>query len=199
MKNKFKLYPNKIISIMCSVAFITTLTSCAGNAAENKTQDTTDNIENTEVQNEDQTYLEEVDSYLDTQTEKDSAADAAISMMLDGAQKLEESAQESVNSEAFQEEFAKCLQNFKDLSDFIFNGKEINGVTFDELSDSGKEKAINALSSLDDILNYLVPNYKERFKDWFTDTSARGLDTLSDLKDKGLELWDEINSKRNTK
>ena len=58
---------------------------------------------------------------------------------------------------------------------------------------------MNALSSLDDTVNYLIPDYKERFKDWFTDTSARGLDTLSDLKDKGLELWDEINSKRNTK
>ena len=213
MENKFKLYPKKIISAVCSVAFVATLASCAGKTAENKIQDTntdaientetqdtnTETVENTETQDEDQTYLEEVDGYLDTQTEKDSAADAAISMMLDGAKQLEDSAQESVNSDAFQEELARSLQNFKDLSDFIFNGGEINGVTFSELSESGQEKARNALSSLDDVLNYLVPNYRERFRNWFTGTTANGLDTLENLRDEGLELWNEIKSKRNTK
>ena len=180
MENKFKLYQSKALNAICGISLALTLSSCGGNVEENK-------IETTDNQN------------LDTQEEKDSAAESAIKIMLEGAEKLEDSANGAANSEEVQRELDKSMQNFKDLSDFIFNGSEINGVTFNELSDSAKERVLNAFASIDDILNYLVPNYKERFKDWFTDTSARGLDTLSDLKDKGLELWDEINSKRNTK
>lgn len=131
--------------------------------------------------------------------EKDSAAETAIEVMLEGGEALKDSATDSVNSDAFQEELGRSMQNFKDLSDFIFNGKEINGVTFSELSDEGKQHALNALDSLDSTLEYLVPNYRERFREWLTDKAADGLDTLSDLRDQGLELWNEIQTKRNTK
>ena len=69
----------------------------------------------------------------------------------------------------------------------------------DELSDEGKQYAMNALDSLDSTLEYLVPNYRERFREWITDKAADGLDTLSDLRDQGLELWEEIQTKRNTR
>ena len=190
MENKFKLYQSKALNAICGISLALTLSSCGGNVEENK-------IETTVSQEPIETTTD--NQNLDTQEEKDSAAESAIKIMLEGAEKLEDSANGAANSEEVQRELDKSMQNFKDLSDFIFNGSEINGVTFNELSDSAKEKVLNAFASIDDILNYLVPNYKERFKDWFTDTSARGLDTLSDLKDKGLELWDEINSKRNTK
>ena len=58
---------------------------------------------------------------------------------------------------------------------------------------------MNALDSLDSTLEYLVPNYRERFREWITDKAADGLDTLSDLRDQGLELWEEIQTKRNTR
>ena len=197
MTNKFKLYQRKMMTAICGVAFITTLAGCGNNAVENKTQDTStpETIENVETP----TNTEEVNETSTTQTEQDTAAEAAISLMLDGANNLKESASDAANSEAVQQEFARALQNFKVLSDFVFNGGEINGVTFNELSDEGKEYARNALSSLDEILNYLVPNYQERFKDWLADTTANGLDLLSDLKDTGLEFWDEVQSRRNTR
>ena len=63
-----------------------------------------------------------------------------------------------------------------------------------------KEKKVQkALNSLDNTINELVPNYKERFKEWFTDSAAKGLDALDSLKDKGSAIWDEIQSKRKTK
>ena len=73
--------------------------------------------------------------------QKDTQAEAAISIMLDGAESLKESASESANSEEVQSELSKAMDNFKVLSDFIFNGGEIDGVTFSELSDEGKESA----------------------------------------------------------
>ena len=201
MPKKFKLYPKNVLTAICGVAFVVTLTSCSGNVADQKTEDTTpqETIESVETQNNEQTNTENNDTAPETQEEKDSAAEAAISIMLDGADQLSESASNAANSEEVQGHLETSMQNLKDLTDFIFNGSEINGVTFSELSEEGKQKARDALSTLDDTINYLIPNYRERFRDWFTDTTANGLDALGELKDEGLELWDEIKSKRNTK
>ena len=193
MNKKFKLYTKPILTALCSAGFTITLTSCGNNVA---TQ------ENNEINNQPltETQNDSVENdVLTEQMQKDSAAEAAISIMIDGANNLKESASESANSEAVQEELARALQNFKDLSDFIFNGSEINGVTFSELSDEGKQAALNALNTLDDTLNYLIPDYKERFKDWLTDTAADGLDALSELRDEGRAWWDEIQSRRNSR
>lgn len=196
MKNKFKLYPTylKGITAIFGIALTASLIGCS-NTVENKTESTeiTQNTENNKNE------LEQIDEYLDAKTQEDSAAEAAISIMLDGAEKLKTSASDAANSEAVQNELANSMQNFKDLSDFIWNGKEINGVTFSELSDEGKDYAMNALNSLDDTLEYLVPDYKERFKDWFTDKAADTLDSLDNLKNKGLDIWNEIQTKRNSK
>ena len=191
-----KLYPTymKGLTAIFSVALASTLIGCQATKDEPQNTEITQNTEN----NQDSNYSE-IEEYLQTQKEKDTQAEAAISIMLDGAEQLKESASESANSEAVQNELSNAMENFKVLSDFIFNGGEIDGVTFSELSDEGKETAKNALNSLDNTIDELVPNYKERFKDWFTDSAAKGLDALDSLKDKGSELWDEIQSKRKTK
>ncbi len=201
MPKKFKLYPKTVLTAICGVAFVTTLTACSSNVAVQKTEDTNsqESIESVETQNNEQTNTENIDTTLETQEEKDSAVETAIGIMLDGANQLNESASNAANSEEVQRHLETSMQNLKDLTDFIFNGSEINGVTFSELSDEGKQKAIDALNTLDETINYLIPNYRERFRDWFTDTTANGLDALGELKDQGLELWDEIQSKRNTK
>ena len=157
------------------------------------------NINQNLNQNDNQTSTEQLNTNTNSQLDKDSAAEIAINDMVDSAKKLKDSASDFTHSDTFKEALSDSLQNVKELSDFVFNGGEINGVTFDELSDKGKESAKNALNSLNDTLEYLVPNYKERFKDWFTDTAAKGLDALSNLKDDGLNLWDEIQSKKKIK
>lgn len=199
MTEKYKLYYQRALTGVFGAALVVTLASC-GTTAENKSQDTSTNepIESTETYAEEQTNTE-TNETVDTQEEKDTAAEEAISLMLDGASNLKESASDAANSDAVQEEWSRSLENFKVLSDFIFNGGEINGVTFNELSEDAQQYARNALSSIDDVLEYLVPNYQERFRDWLTDTAANGLDALSELRDKGSELWGEIQSKRNTK
>lgn len=201
MSKKFKLYPKTILTAICGVAFVATLTSCSSNVTEQKVENTTtqETIEQNETQNNEQTNIETLDTTVETQEEKDSAVESAINIMLDGADKLNESASNAANSEEVQGHLETSMQNLKDLTDFVFNGSEINGVTFSELSDEGKQKARDALSTLDETINYLIPNYRERFKNWFTDTAANGLDALEELKNEGLDLWDEIQSKRNTK
>ena len=200
MNEKYKLYYQRALTGVFGAALTLTLASCGTNVTENQTQNTYTNepIESTAAPTDEQTNIEN-DKTENTQEEKDKAAEEAISIMVDSANDLKESASDAANSDAVQEEWARSLENFKILSDFIFNGGEINGVTFDELSEEGKQYARDALSSIDDVLEYLVPGYKERFKDWLTDSAASGLDALSELKDEGVELWGEIQSKRNTK
>ena len=183
-----KIYTQGLIAIF-SISLISTLTGCQ----PDKTQTMTDTSNTQTKQNQ---STDEIEEYLKMQKEKDTAAEAAISIMLDGAENLKNSAQESANSEEVQYELDKAMDNFHVLSDFIFNGGEIDGVTFNDLSEEGKQNAKKALNTLDNTLDDLIPNYKERLKNWFTDTAAKGLDALDSLKDKGSEVWDEIQSKR---
>lgn len=195
MNMKRKLYPMylKGLTAVFGMAIATSLIGCEATNTQNQITDTSTTETNTD------SNYNDIKDYLQTQQEKDTEAEAAISIMLDGAEKLKDSATDAANSEEVQEQLTDAMDNFKVLSDFIFNGGEIDGVTFSELSDEGKENAKNALNSLDNTINELVPNYKERFKEWFTDSAAKGLDALDSLKDKGIELWDEIQTKRKTK
>lgn len=191
-----KLYPMylKSLTAVFGMAVASTLIGCQATNTQNQTTETSQDAQT----NTDSNY-NDVKDYLQTQQEKDTEAEAAISIMLDGAEKLKDSASDAANSEEVKQQLSHAMDNFKVLSDFIFNGGEIDGVTFSELSDEGKENAKNALNSLDNTLNELIPNYKERFKEWFTDNAAKGLDALDSLKDKGSELWNEIQTKRKTK
>ena len=196
MKKIYKTYSKGLTAIF-TAALAASLIGCQNTNTKSPNTDTSNN-ETLEQTNSNENY-ENMKDYLKMQMEKDTKAEAAISIMLDGAKKLKENATESANSEAVQNELEDAMNNFKVLSDFIFNGGEIDGVTFSDLSEEGKENAKNALKTLDNTLDDLIPNYKERFKEWFTDTTAKGLDALDSLFDKGSELWDEIQSKRKTK
>lgn len=196
-----KLYPMylKSLTAVFGMAVASTLIGCQATNTQNQTTDTQTTETSQDAQTNTDSNYNDVKDYLQTKQEKDTEAEAAISIMLDGAEKLKDSASDAANSEEVKQQLSHAMDNFKVLSDFIFNGGEIDGVTFSELSDEGKENAKNALNSLDNTLNELIPNYKERFKEWFTDNAAKGLDALDSLKDKGSELWNEIQTKRKTK
>ena len=49
--------------------------------------------------------------------------------------------------------------------DFVFYGKEINGYTFDELSDETKAKVLLLVNNIDAKLESHLPGYKETVKD----------------------------------
>lgn len=190
-----KMYPMylKGLTAVFSMAVANTLIGCQ--QANPQNQNT--NNQNTETTQEEN--YSEMKDYLQTQQEKDTKAEAAISMMLDGVEVLKNKAEESANSEEVQYQLSEAMKNFQVLTDFIFNGGEIDGVTFSELSEDGKESVKNALSTLDNTLNELIPNYKERLKETLTSGAAKGLDALDSLADKGKDLWDEIQQKRKTK
>lgn len=54
---------------------------------------------------------------------------------------------------------------FVSIVDFLFYDGEINGVTFDELTDSGKQKVLEIASKVDNAIESKIPGYKETISD----------------------------------
>lgn len=50
---------------------------------------------------------------------------------------------------------------FVSIVDFLFYDGEINGVTFDELTDSGKQKVLEIANKIDRAIESKIPGYKE--------------------------------------
>ena len=79
----------------------------------------------------------------------------------------------------------KVLENtFITLTDFIFYGGEINGVTFDELTDSAKEKVLDLYDKIDTKIESVFPNYKENIASTSKDVYANIKKEITELKDK---------------
>ncbi len=193
---KMKLTYIKGMTMVCSVALAASLIGCGSKSAVNTEQtNTTQEMATTQ----DSSNLDSMDSSTESSSENSSRLEESLEVILEGGKRLDDVVSEAAGSDAVQEEFENSLQNFIDLNDFINGEKQIDGISYDELSDSTKEKVNSAKNSLDNSLERIHPNYKSDFKDWFTDKAASALDRLSDIKDQGLEIWDEIKSKRKQK
>lgn len=79
----------------------------------------------------------------------------------------------------------KVLENtFITLTDFIFYDGEINGVTFDGLTDSAKEKVLDLYDKIDTKIESVFPNYKENIASTSKDVYANIKKEITELKDK---------------
>lgn len=75
----------------------------------------------------------------------------------------------------------KAKGTFITIVDFIFYDSEINGVTFDELTDSGKQKVLEIANKIDTKIENKFPNYK----DTISDTAKEAFNKASELIKKG--------------
>ncbi len=179
-----KLTKNKINTILVTISFALSLESCA----RPKENNTTNYVSQDVIIQAVDFGLHKCETVIDntkpeiSQIKADSIIDSYMYSLSEEFDELKELAVEKWNSEEFQEKLTLIKQKLSDLVDFVFNGKEINGVTFDELSDTAKEKVKFFIQLIDAQLESLIPNYQDRFYNWLV-----GLGT------DGLELWDELN------
>lgn len=92
------------------------------------------------------------------------------------------------NSDLTETAKSKLKESFITLTDFIFYDGEINGITFNELSTSVKEKVLEIYTSIDQKIESVWPNYKETIK-----TTSKNIYT--NVKEKTIELKNELKSK----
>lgn len=103
--------------------------------------------------------------------------------------------------------FDKVKENVKNMAitgiDFIFYGKEIDGITFQELTYEAKNKMLSIMSCINDKIESKIPNYKDDIKDEFGKSYGyvtNKLNHLIDYIDTELENkygknYDEVKDK----
>lgn len=75
----------------------------------------------------------------------------------------------------------KAKSTFISLVDFVFYGGTIKGVTFEELTDAGKEKALELISKIDEKLEEYAPGYKDKI----ATGASKAFNKASELIKKG--------------
>ncbi len=176
-----KIQNKKFVAILSSFAFVATLSRCMpSNNINNEKRETVE-----EVREESTNVVEIKEEKTDTSIIKE-----YIDYLKQEFAQLESYSKEKWNSEECIEKRENIKENIKTLSDFIFNGKEINGVTFKELKEDEKEKLLTELESLDSKIDEYIPDYKERFKDWMVDKGADAKEWLVEKSADLKEMWE---------
>lgn len=67
----------------------------------------------------------------------------------------------------------KVKGGFISIIDFIFYGKEINGYTFERLTNTAKLKVISIALAIDNKIEQYFPNYKEIIRDKYNDIKGK--------------------------
>ena len=86
-----------------------------------------------------------------------------------------------LNSETVANAKDKVKGAFVTIVDFLFYDSEINGITFDELTDAGKQKVLQIANTIDNKIENKFPNYK----DTIADGAKAAFNKASELIKKG--------------
>ena len=207
---KFKLTKKDVVMLFAGVALSFTITKCAMNKNETNINQTQAEEITQYYQNEE--LLEQIGNDVTTVTEyaeekvnenrpnPDETINSYLSDLREGFNELQSYASDQWNSEEFQAKLAIYKQRLKDLLDFVFNGKEINGITFNDLSEEAKQNVMESIYELDGWIEYLFPDYKQRIHDWLVGLGADGVELWNNLSDgfSGYadEVMDEYNSRK---
>ena len=105
---------------------------------------------------------------------------------------LEEDITNILNSETVSNAKDKAKGVFITIVDFLFYDSEINGVTFNELTDSGKQKVLEIAYSIDTKIENKFPNYKETI----SETAKDAFNKASELIKKGANNLKEFSKEK---
>ena len=105
---------------------------------------------------------------------------------------LEEDIDNILNSETVNNAKDKAKGIFVTIVDFLFYDSEINGVTFVELTDSGKQKVLEIASRIDTKIENKFPNYKETI----SETAKEAFNKASELIKKGANNLKEFSKEK---
>lgn len=193
-------FSKKLFSLVLAGTLSMTLVGCGANEVNN-----TENTNTTNEQPNEEATNNVVDGVKKTVTDEydkiqgDNAVEAAITVMIDGAEKVGNATDEFKQTEEYQEAKKELVSNFDTLLGFCFNDQEIDGYTIHDVSDNVKEKAKSALTTLDGYIEKNIPDYKDKAKEKLKEAGAWLYDKSTDLgayvKEKGSEWLDEVEEK----
>ena len=109
---------------------------------------------------------------------------------------------ELIESEQVEQAKEKGKEYFITGIDFIFYDKEINGVTFDDLTEEGKKVTLENLETIDGWIMEIAPDYKDKISEKYQVVkdfvSTTYYDVLESIKESlGEENYSAIQEKKN--
>ncbi len=192
----FKLVNHKkIVCILLSGFIIVTISGCSKtDTSLNKTYEKNNEITNEEITTSNDEQPEFNISSKEEYNENEEITiysqndETAIATFND----IEKEVDTILNSESVSNAKDKVKGTFITIVDFIFYDSEINGVTFDELTDSGKQKVLEIASKIDNKIENKFPNYK----DSISDTTKKAFNKASELIKKGADNLSEFSKEK---
>lgn len=114
--------------------------------------------------------------------------------------------EELIDQNKLEEVKDKAKDVFVSGVDFLFYDKEIKGVTFDELTEKGKEVTMDNLESLGEMVDQIVPGWREELSskyqvagDFVHDVYLSGLDKIKNyLGEENYQALENIKDKVKT-
>lgn len=95
-----------------------------------------------------------------------------------------EEIKELINKDSLDKAKEKAINLFIDMTDFIFYGKEIHGVTYSQLSSELKKNIVDTFIEVDDILNSFFPDYKENLEKKYAEIATYLKENIKEVKQK---------------
>ena len=138
------------------------------------------------VSNNDSTSSKNVESNsnIDDSTSNDDTSEVVEYSSNDAVviNSLENSLNSINNGDANNKSFGDSAKGvFVSIVDFLFYDGEINGVTFDELTDKGKEQVLKLANKVDGAIESKIPGYKETI----SDTASKAFNKASEVIKSG--------------
>ena len=100
---------------------------------------------------------------------------------------------ELIESEQVEQAKEKGKEYFITGVDFIFYDKEMNGVTFDDLTEEGKKVTLENLEIIDGWIMEIAPDYKDKIGEKYQVVKDFGSTTYYDVLESIKESLDEEN------
>lgn len=189
MKQFFKLYKNHIVIAVSSISLVGVLGSCIGKRPESENN----SVQIQVIRDNDITVNNQVNEVVDNSYSE--LSDSSSSKTSDVS--ADEYAIDYINSLSSDKNDSSRGGKIRKIVDFVFNGKELGGYTFDDLTDIGKKNVVSSLYSLDDVIEEYIPDYKERLKSWALEKGEKIEDLLVDGGVYLKEKWNNYKQKVN--
>lgn len=194
-----KKHPLDIAILICLIIIIVLLviliwptgddTSKKNSKKDTETKEVVEKEKSKEKNNStDNTSSDDSSKTLFTDTAKAQNEEEVVSYISEVEQEVETLAQEQQNSKSVKE---KLEDTFITLTDFIFYGGSIKGVTFQELTDSAKESVLTLYEKIDSTIESKFPNYKEDIKSTAKKSYTTVVSKASELKDTIISKYKE--------
>ena len=139
----------------------------AENSPEENREDSTP-LKTEPVQESENTQKEELTTTVDDSSFIEDTSETAVSQYFEEQQQLI-----TTGNQQDESLIEKVKEGFSNIYQFLFHGGTIKGYTFSELTAATKLKVLKLALTIDDKINQIFPNYKDRIKGGFSNLKAK--------------------------